>query len=278
MNTSSRLDWTDQIAPILTDYMVRMKEAGYDEKYRKLILEKAFKNHDRIVKDAEEGRTPVNRPKDWQKEERMKDKRRKRHTWGTRGGCIAPIIIPPTPNSELLKMLRDVAKSEALPGMKFKIVESGGRTIKSSVQKSNPTASGGCHAGDCVACKGGRGSGGPCRKSNVVYEYACQLCPEDRPSVYIGETARNLYTRGREHTRNYERRETESFISKHQQEKHRGMEPEFQTKVMFSFQDCLSRQVAEGVSIRRCKTEILNTKAEWHQPSLWRVRTELNKE
>jgi hypothetical protein len=31
-----------------------------------------------------------------------------------------------------------------------------------------------------------------------VYEYACQLCPEDRPAVYIGETARNLYPRGGE--------------------------------------------------------------------------------
>ena len=112
----------------------------------------------------------------------------------------------------------------------------------------------------------------------MVYEYACQLCPEDRTSVYIGETARNLYTRGREHTRNYERREAESFVSKHQQEKHRGMDPDFKTKVVYSFQDCLSRQVAEGVAIRRCKSEILNTKAEWHQPSLWRVRSELNKE
>ena len=117
LNTSSKLDWNDTTAPLLTDYMMRMKEAEYSEKYRKIVLEKAFKNYDRMVKDEEEARRPMHRPKHWQKEERLKDKRRKKHTWATKGGCIAPIIIPPTPNSELLNMLRDVAKAEALPGL-----------------------------------------------------------------------------------------------------------------------------------------------------------------
>ena len=120
--------------------------------------------------------------------------------------------------------------------------------------------------------------GGSCRKSNVVYEYACQLCPEDRQAVYIGETVRNLYTRGREHSRNYERRESESFQRRHQQEKHSGIEPDFKTKVVYSFKDCLSRQVAEEVCIRRWQTTLLNTNAVWHQPSLWRVRSEISRE
>ena len=84
------------------------------------------KRYDSMVRDAEDGKKPLHRPKDWQKEERIRDKRRKKHNWATRGGCIAPIIIPPTPNSELLSILSQVAKEEALPGMKFKIVESGG--------------------------------------------------------------------------------------------------------------------------------------------------------
>ena len=278
MNTSSKLDWNDTTAPLLTDYMMRMKEAEYSEKYRKIVLEKAFKNYDRMVKDEEEARRPMHRPKHWQKEERLKDKRRKKHTWATKGGCIAPIIIPPTPNSELLNMLRDVAKAEALPGLKFKIVESGGKTIKSSMQKSNPTSSGSCQGGDCVACRGGRESAGSCRKSNVVYEYRCQLCPPDSQAVYFGETARNLYTRGREHSRNYNKREEESFQFKHQKEKHHGVEPDFNAKIVYNFKECLSRQVAEGVCIRRCDSEILNNKSEWHQPSLWRVRSELSRE
>ena len=192
--------------------------------------------------------------------------------------CIAPIMIPPTPHSELLKMLQEVTEAEALPGLKFKVVEGGGKTVQRAIQKSNPTASGSCKGGDCAVCKGGTGSGGLCRKSNVVYEIACQLCPEDQQAVYLGETAQNVYTRGKEHQRNYAKREPESFMHKHQQAKHYGAEADFKAKVKYSFKDCLSRQVAEGVCIRRCEKEVLNTKAEWHQPALWRVRSELSRE
>ena len=174
----------------------------------------------------------------------------------------------------LLTMLREVAESEAQPGLTFKIVEKGGRTVK----KSNPTASGGCQSGDCLACKGGRGAGGSCRKSNVLYEIACQLCPDDRQAVYLGETARNLYTRGREHARNYDRRGEESFMVKHQHDRHSGLLADFKARVKISFQDCLSRQVAEGVHIRRSENEVLNSKSEWHQPALWKVSSELSRE
>ena len=278
LNTSARLEWQDNAAQTITDYMVRMKIAGYEEDYRKRTLKKALQIYDRMKKEEEEGVRPIHRPREWQKEERRRDKSRKKHSWATRGGYIAPIIIPPTPNNELLTMLRDVARSEAQPGMKFKIVEGGGRTVQSAVQNSNPTGGGGCQAGDCLACKGGRGAGGSCRKSNVLYEVACQLCPEDNAAVYLGETARNLYTRGREHSRNYSKKDVESFMYKHQQNKHSGAEQDFAANVKSSFQDCLSRQIAEGVHIRRCKKEVLNTKAEWHQPALWRVRSELSRE
>ena len=158
-------------------------------------------------------------------------------------------------------MLREVAEIEAHPSMKFKIVEKGGRTVKRALQKSNPTASVGCESGDCLACKGGRGTGGPCRRSNVVYEMACQICPEDNQAVYLGETARNLYTRGREHKGNLDKKRQESFMYKHQTEAHNGMEGEYKAKVKCSFNDTLSRQVAEGVLIRRCQKNVLNTKA-----------------
>ena len=191
---------------------------------------------------------------------------------------IAPIIIPPTPNSELLHMLKDVAEADSLPGLKFKIVESGGKTIQRSVQRSNPTASDHCKRGDCVACGQGASPVGSCRKSNVLYQFTCQLCPEDNQAVYLGETARNLYTRGKEHKRNYTKEEAESFMYKHQKDRHHGTEANFTAEVKASFKDCLSRQVAEGVHIRRCEKELLNSKSEWHQPALWKVRTELSRE
>ena len=250
--------------------------AGYAELYRKRTLEKALKKYDKMVSREEEGVSPIHRPRSFQKEERRKKKRDKKRSWASKGGCIAPIMIPPTPNSELLNMLREIAQSEAQPGLKFKIIETGGRTIKEMVQKSNPTAPRTCNAGDCCVCHGEGGGG--CRKSNVLYEFTCKLCPEDNKSVYLGETNQNLYTRGREHRRNYEKKEVHSFMSRHQQECHFGADAKFDAKVLASFHDCLSRQTAEGVHIRRCEKNILSTKAEWHQPALWRVRNELSRE
>ena len=213
-------------------------------------------------------------------EERREIKRRKRHNWSTGGGCIAPIIVPATPNSELVKMLREVANRETDAGLKFKVVERGGRTMKSEVQISNPTATPGCSSSDCLACKDGPGTGGSCRRSNALYKLSCCMCPESERCTYVGETARNLYTRAREHVNKYQSKKTrgESFIATHQDLMHTGLPPEFKAEVMATFKDSLSRQVAEGVNIRRGGPGILNSKSEWHQPALWRVQSELRKE
>ena len=171
---------------------------------------------------------------------------------------------------QLLHLLRDVADKEAIPGVKFHVLEKGGTRVKQIVQKSNPTATPGCLDADCIACKGGSGNGGPCRKGNIGYQMGCDLCEQtatqtgrqaDR-TTYIGETSRNLYTRGKEHVYNYVSENKESFMKEHQAELHDGQPPVFSSKVTGTYRDCLTRQVAEGVAIRRCQTSVLNSKSE----------------
>ena len=70
----------------------------------------------------------------------------------------------------------------------------------------------------------------------------------------------------------------ESFMKKHQEQRHAGLNPNFEAKVTGVFRDCLTRQVSEGVSLRRSDEEVLNSKSEWHQPALWRVQSELRRE
>ena len=56
-----------------------------------------------------------------------------------------------------------------------------------------------------------------CRPAHgVTYEFECQGC-ENR---YIGETARNAYTRGTEHAGGLENRDEKSALWKHCVEKH----------------------------------------------------------
>ena len=74
-----------------------------------------------------------------------------------------------------MKMMRKVAEEEAKGGIKFKIMEVGGKAIKRELQKSNPRATPGCEEEDSIACSGERGKGGNCRKINVNYEIECKL-------------------------------------------------------------------------------------------------------
>ena len=84
------------------------------------------------------------RPKEWKKEERKREKKRKKNNWATKGGHIAPIFVPTTPDGMLAKKMRKICEEEAQGLIRFKIVESGGITLKSQLQKSNPTENVGC--------------------------------------------------------------------------------------------------------------------------------------
>ena len=280
LNTSHRLSWKEKTAPIVTEYMKRMKKAGYGEKYRKEILEHALRIYDKKWKDHRDGAQPIFRHKDWKRGERKKAKESKKLNWATRDGHIAPIFVPTTPGGVLLKMMRTVAEEEAKQGIKFKVMEVGGRTMKRALQRSNPTATPGCEEKDCLCCNVERGKGGDCRKNNVNYEIECQVCPEGKRPVYIGETSRNLYTRAKEHI-NTEYRKTEeedepsSFIKRHMEQCHKGMTSSFRAKVTKMNKDSLSRQVREGVLIRRSKKETMNSKSEWYQPPVYQVRSEI---
>ena len=85
-----------------------------------------------------------------------------------------------------------------------------------------------------------------------------------------------MYTRGLEHQDNFEKKKPKSFINNHQEDRHPGDQPDFNVSVVGSYRDPLSRQVAEGVLITRCSEEILNSKSEFKQPPIVRVRREVN--
>ena len=159
-------------------------------------------------------------------------------------------------------------------GIKFTFVEMGGRTMKRELSRSNPTATPGCDRPDCACCKEERGKGGQCHRNNVNYQVKCKLCPEGKEAVYIGETARNLYTRMKEHNSGGGEG---SFIHRHLTEAHEGREGKFEAKVTKTNKDCFSRQVREGVQISQqgYKGPLMNNKSEWHQPSLYRIQCEV---
>ena len=270
MNTSRKLDWDTFCAPVISEYMLRMKRAGYGENYRKHVLLNAFAVYDSKIQKDLEGECQLNRPSGYRKAERRKEKLHKKRNWSTKGGFVAPIIVPATPNGELAKMLKTAAESEPASGIKFKIIEKGGKPLGKIFQNSNPTASGKCGKENCYMDNQVE-NGKMCHKSNVLYEWQCRSCD----SKYIGETSRNFFTRSLEHVEKANQKAADSFINNHQIEAHNGDQPSFSTKILKSFKDPLSRQVYEGVYIRNCSGNSLNTKMDYYQTSTYRMRREI---
>ena len=135
--------------------------------------------------------------------------------------------------------------------------------------KPNPIGVEGCQKEDCPVCQTG---GKKCHVSGVSYTIKCKPCQD---SVYYGESHRNLYSRAKEHLRKLDKKEESSFMHKHQVEKHNGEPANFQMRVFRSFKDPLSRQVTEAVLIKNHRGNLLNSKAEFFQPPLVRIRNEI---
>ena len=227
--------------------MSKMKQAGYSEDYRKHVLKNALARFDKRVNDDKNGVSPMNRPTGYNLVERKKQKKLKKKNWYAKGGYTAPLFVPATPDSELAKWLMPIAESESREsGIKLRIVEKGGPTIGKMLQRPNPSASQGCGKEECEMCSQ-PGGGKLCHKNNAVYKYECNL----DGYTYIGETSRNFFSRNQEHQENYVKRKPDSFINNHQTEMHGGAEPDFKYSVLKTFKDPLSRQVSEGVHIRR---------------------------
>ena len=274
MNTSHKLDWDEYFVPVLTDYAERMMAAGYSQSYRKEILRNAVNIYEHKLAQDRDGVQPLNRPRGYRITERRKEKRLKKHSWGTRGGYVAPIIVPATPGGELAAAMRAVCEAEAIPGVKFKIAERGGVTLERQLKNSNPTASNECHRENCGPCAQPEGNGGSkrCHTTNICYKYTCNY--QGCTAFYTGESSKNLMTRNEWHQNKYKSKK-ESFLFQHQQEKHDGQPANFKMEVLKSFKDCLSRQAAEGIFISKTEGEILNSKSEFHQPPIVRVRREI---
>ena len=93
-------------------------------------------------------------------------------------------------------------------------------------------------------------------------------------NIYVGETARSLYERTKEHVRDGKKRAEDSHIAKHWDECHHGEEmPEFRFRIVKRFQDSLSRQVSESVRID-LREEVLNSKSVYSRNRLPRLEIE----
>ena len=127
-----------------------------------------------------------------------------------------------------------------------------------SIAKAEPLRSKNCGRQDCFCCRTG---GGNCEKNGAGYRISCLSCRSE--VAYEGETGSNGYSRGKEHEAALAHKQEENALWKHCLVAHEGQRVEFSMKVVGNFHSCLVRQMNEGVRIKRFKTELMNSRAEF---------------
>jgi len=92
----------------LSDFMLKLKDSGYCEKFRSEIIFSAKKAFDIIVENDQNGSRPIHRTR----EQMLSDKGARKssgYNWWKKGDnenkYTTILYVPPTPNGELMKML-----------------------------------------------------------------------------------------------------------------------------------------------------------------------------
>ena len=143
-----------------------------------------------------------------------------------------------------------------------------------------------CGRDDCGPCHQGGDVLYPCFKRNLTYQSICVRCHPgilDKkgkldsdchlPSVYVGETARSLYERSKEHLKAYKEEKEDSHMYKHHQVHHGGKgETRFYLKPTRFHRTALTRQLTEAVQISRLGEGLtLNSKSEYSRCKIARL-------
>ena len=253
-NCHKDLPW-EETANHLTRMSMRLQYSGYDQKFRYDVISTALAAYKTIKEKDEKGEFPMYRPKGWREDERRKVKEQKKKNWYKRGGYESVIFVPSTPDSELLKKMREKVDDS---GLKIKLIEKSGRTLGDVLRTSDPRKEKRCTRNDCPVCTtDGKGN---CKAMNANYQLTCEC--GDR---YVGTTTRSAYTRGKEHMRDLRSKNEDSDFWQHCKEKHNQTVKNFKMDVIETFKgDATLRQISEAVRIERTnKRELINRKKEY---------------
>ena len=269
----------------LNDFMLKLKNSGYNRKYRAEILDSAFKAFEKMLEDDRKNVKPLFRSRDWNKAEREATKRNKKIHWyrneESKIQYKSILFVPPTPGGVLAKQMKEREEElNKFSDERIKIVEKGGRNIESLLAKKDPFGKENCTEKLCPLCNnsGKNKMDIACNTNNVGYRWTCTTCKEDKKiAVYEGETSRSARLRGLEHISGKNNKQPDNVLYKHQLKEHKNETATFEMEITGTFKDALSRQADEAVRIyARQGHELMNSKSEFNHPPVSRIIVEKN--
>ena len=257
-------------------YMARLQYSGYTMEERVKIYQTAKRRFDEMIRKDETGEEPLYRNKNWKKVERNAEKQRKKGSWFKGDGSEAVFFVDATPGSQLAELCQKEFKRA---GLKIKVVERSGRSVKRTLVKSNPFKKKGCGRDECQVCA--LGGEVDCKARGIHYKIWCDgEDAQGNPCVnidYEGETSRSTECRFGGHmstlrSKNEQIRQ-KSFLYDHMWEVHNGEIPPLKIEILGKYPgDPGLRQATEAVSIRQNKPK-MNGKNEWTNEPRPRTKT-----
>ena len=281
---------------ILSEFNADMYRSGHAFKYRISIINTVMEKYENKVRES------GGKLKYRNKFQMLQDKLQKpksKFEWYKVRGYATILNVPVTPNSQLKKNISRRLVQQAL-GDDFKVLvrEVPGQQAQhliTNVTQFNKTEF--CGRRSCLPCQGsGRGAWGKCWSKNPTYKIKCGTCEdEDKVTTYIGESGYSAYFRAGLHRKTLVAESHRSVLWQHMVDQHgarpgdgKNMEDKYKMQVTGSHQSSVRRLIAEGILIdeefkkrdepcrERRREErpdtVLNSKAEWHQPAIRRLK------
>ena len=209
-----------------------------------------------------------------------------------------PIFIPYTKESRLRKQLQElddtIGEATNSPGVRF-VERCGGSNLIDILTSSNPWAKEwSCGRKNCLPCHSRQMLAGEleerplpelgkpelprpskedtftfpkCTTEGAGYSLECWECRLiGKKYMYIGETSRSPYQRGKEHENDVEGGKKNHPMTIHFKEKHQGRRQRIIMRVIATPKTSLARQIWESVKIDTLSGDMeacLNLKSEW---------------
>ena len=235
-------------------FVNRMQYSGYPVEYRYEVLTRAFKIREQQMALEDSGDTV--------------SRRKSKRSWYDEDKYEGVMFVEVTPNSELKQRVQKACRKNNL---KINVVEKMNRSVKTTLQRSNPFGWQSCGRPDCPTCN--RDIKINCRARGCVYQIECVECKESVVKMYRGQTGRSIYERMKEHISKWSEEAEDSCLHAHSTEKHRGEQFRIDVKLLKQcYGKPTERMISEAVLIQDLPSKhSLNSKAEWSYVKLPKV-------
>ena len=276
----------------LRDFNIAMSVSGHCERFRLEVTDKVIQKYQFQLDNHENGSTPFYRNKFERAEFKEKHKLRykTKSGWHERFGFRAVLNVPPTPQSKLANIIKNVLNSTPAPrGYKIMVRETNGISLRNKICNfTNPWPKVSCDRQKCLPCNNSsdqvnsNSNNIDCWTAGVMYRINCNLCKQQGIiAQYEGESSRSSYTRGAQHLKDLEGRKAGTPLGDHVNQFHPGTSIGMETVTMKCtgrYQQPTQRLTSEGISIEKLiklqksegreKIIIMNGKTNYYQPSL----------